>query len=301
MVLITLLLAVPLIILLTPSSVWAWGPATHLEIARTLLADPGLVRGVAGELIRTFPHDFIYGCVSADIVVGKNLVDEVRHCHNWNTGLRLLERAGSGARRAFASGYLSHLAADTVAHNDFVPEMILRSFSTLTLRHLYWELRFDALAGREAWDLQHALAPGAGRENHMLLDSVIRGTPLSFRTNRALFSSFLLLNRLRHWQGMLRLVHRSSRWPLPEGLRERFLSASVEAAADILNNEDRALCLGRDPTGRKSLGRAVRRTRMLRASLRRGGDWQGELEEALREIEAAGPGAPSPSRAASRR
>ncbi len=292
MILSLIILSSLFFVILTPHSAWAWGPATHLEVAHALLSGPGLVTGAIKDLILNFPHDFIYGSVSADIVMGKNLMDEVRHCHNWNIGRKVLKRSGEGAEKAFACGYLSHLAADTVAHNVFIPEMLIRSFQTRTLRHLYWELRFDALAGVEAWDLQEALRLGARRENHRLLDSVITGTPLSFTTNRAIFSSFLLLNRIGHWQRMLRLIDRTSRWPLPAGVRERYLEASIEAAADVLNNTEGALCLGSDPTGRRSLRAAGRTRKRLKTSLKRGDDWRAHVREALRGLEAPGSEAP---------
>ncbi len=284
MILPLIILSSLFLVLLSPQSAWAWGPATHLEIAHTLLSSPGLVSGALREIIACFPHDFIYGSVSADIVVGKNLVDELRHCHNWRIGRKVFERAKGPAEKAFACGYLSHLAADTVAHNLFIPEMIIRSFPTRTLRHLYWELRFDALADKEAWKLQKCLALGASAENHRLLDSVITGTPLSFTTNRAIFSSFMLLNRIRHWQKALRLMDRSSSWPLPRTLRKRYLSASIEAAAEVLSDMEGAGCLERDPTGKKNLRAAGLARRRLKTCLRDGGDWESYIKEALREV-----------------
>ncbi len=294
MILSIIILSSLFFVLLSPVSAWAWGPATHLEIAHGILSNPALVTGGLRDLIVNFPHDFIYGSVSADIVVGKNFVDELRHCHNWRIGRKVFRRARGNAEKAFACGYLSHLAADTVAHNLFIPEMLIRSFPTRTLRHLYWELRFDALAGVEAWNLQKAIGTGARPENHQLLDSVITGTPLSFRTNRTIFSGFLLLNRVRHWQKALLLIDRSSRWPLPEGMREKYLQASIEAAAEVLSDMDNAGCLERDPTGRHSLRAADRARKRLKTSLKSGkagrreiacGGYRAHVEEALRGLE----------------
>ncbi len=257
-------------IIIFPAHAWAWGPATHLQIACSILTSPGLITEGVRAIILSFPHDFIYGTLSADIVLGKNFVDEARHCHNWKIGLKILREARQNPQKAFAYGYLAHLAADTVAHNQFVPEMIIRSFPTHTLRHLYWELRFDSLAEEEAWGLNRASAPGACVENNRLLDSVIKGTPLSFGTNKAIFSSFLFLNRIKRWQKMLRLIDRSSKWPLPPGARERFLKGSISAVADVLNNKEKALCMRKDPTGRRSLLAAGLTRKRLKISRRRG-------------------------------
>jgi len=273
MILPLILLSTVFFIILSPVSAWAWGPATHLEIAHGILSNPALLTGAVRELILRFPHDFIYGSVSADIVMGKNLVDELRHCHNWKVGLQIFRGADSESQRAFASGYLGHLAADTVAHNHFIPEMMIRSYPTKTLRHLYWELRFDSLAGEEALELHRVIAQGAHGENHRLLDAHIKGTPLSFGTNKAIFSSFMLLNRVKRWQKMLRLIDKSSRWPLPTGAREKFLKSSIAAVADVLNNNERARCMQKDPTGKDSLRAAKVTRKRLKVSSRQGRQW----------------------------
>ena len=286
MILFVLIFSTIFFIILTPVSAWAWGPATHLEITHTILSSPGLVTGPVRELIMRFPHDFLYGSVSADIVLGKNLMAELKHCHNWKIGFDVFRKARDGAEKAFACGYLSHLAADTVAHNHFIPEMMIRSYPTKTLRHLYWELRFDALVGSEVWVLHKTISREAKKDNHRLLDSVIEGTPLSFTTNKTIFSGFLFLNRVRRWQEMLRLVHRVSRWSLPDEARESFMKASLTAAVDVLSNEEEALCLSMDPTGRDSL-RAARMTRKrLKKTCmgRRSDNYHNHVEEALKEL-----------------
>ncbi|MFQ5354001.1 MAG: zinc dependent phospholipase C family protein [Thermodesulfobacteriota bacterium] len=284
MILPLIILSTVFFIILAPVNAWAWGPATHLEITHTILGTPGLVTGAARELIMRFPHDFLYGSVSADIVMGKNLMRELTHCHNWRVGLGVFRRARKGSEKAFACGYLSHLAADTVAHNLFIPEMMIRSFPTRALRHLYWELRFDALVADEVWGLHKTLSRGSKKDNHRLLDSVFVGTPLSFRTNKTIFSGFLLLNRLRRWQEMLRLIDGASKWRLPGEARARFMEASLTAAVDVLNNHEEALCMRLDPTGRDSL-RAARMTRKrLKKTCPGSEDLRGHVEEALKEL-----------------
>ncbi len=284
MILPVILLSTVFFIILTPVSAWAWGPATHLEITQHILTNPGLLTGTVRELIMRFPHDFLYGSISADIVLGKNLMAELKHCHNWSVGLNIFRKARDGAQKSFACGYLTHLAADTVAHNLFIPEMMIRSFPTRTLRHLYWELRFDALVDKEVWELHKTLHRGSKKDNHRLLDSVITGTPLSFTTNKAIFSGFLSLNKIRRWQEMLRLIHRCSQWTLPQEDKERFLRASLTAAVDVMNNNEAALCMDADPTGRHSLRSARLTRKRLKGYLRRGVDCRGPVAEALKEL-----------------
>jgi len=294
MILSLILLSSIFFILLTPISAWAWGPAAHLEITQHILTTPGLITGSARELIMRFPHDFLYGSVSADIVVGKNLMAELKHCHNWSVGLNIFKKARDGAQKAFACGYLSHLAADTVAHNLFIPEMMIRSYPTRTLRHLYWELRFDALVNEDIWALHHTLARAAKADNHRLLDTVIEGTPLSFTTNKAIFSGFLSLNRVRRWQEMLRLINRCSQWKLPQEDKERFLKASFTAAVDVINNNEAAFCMSADPTGRHSLMTASKTRKRLKGYRRRGVDCRTPVTEAIKELRVLNNGAAGP-------
>ncbi|MBI5344478.1 MAG: zinc dependent phospholipase C family protein, partial [Deltaproteobacteria bacterium] len=108
-----------IIVLFMPDAVLAWGPPAHLEIGQEILGNTALITHAVRALIERFPYDFLYGNISADIVVGKNLVEELKHCHNWKMGFKLLKKASTDSQKAFAYGYLSHLAADTVAHNHF--------------------------------------------------------------------------------------------------------------------------------------------------------------------------------------
>src|SRR3990172_707585 len=187
-----------LLVLFIPEAALAWGPATHLELGEAILKHAVVINPGIMELILKFPHGFLYGNIGADIVVGKNLVEELKHCHNWRMGFKLLRKSELSYQKAFAYGYLSHLAADTVAHNHFIPEMMIRSFSARTLRHAYWELRFDALADKGVWEIPKKMVKRVHRDNDRLLRSSLEGTPLSFGTNKTIFSSILTLNRVEH-------------------------------------------------------------------------------------------------------
>lgn len=271
-------------VLLWPDSAHAWGPATHLEIGQSILNNPSVITSAIRELILKFPHDFLYGTISADIVVGKNLMEELKHCHNWKVGFRLLKKADGHSEKAFAYGYLSHLAADTVAHNHFIPEMMIRSFRTRILRHLYWELRFDALAKRSIWLLPRKMVRGIHRENDRLLGSTITDTPLSFGTNKKIFSSILVLNRMERWHRMLKLLSDASRFQLDKRVRQAYFDSSLEAAVDLLNNHREALCVQKDPTGRVSLNAAKLVRKSLKTSRRLRRDYEKPMEDALKWV-----------------
>src|SRR3990167_3174343 len=140
-----------LLLLLTPAMVYAWGPGTHLEIAMTVLANSVWAAPAIRKLIQAFPSEYIYGNVSPDIIVGKKYAGAIHHCHNWAIGKLILEEAKTDSERASAWGYLTHLAADTVAHNYFVPVKIIQSFPNRSLGHVYWEMRGDIHVPENSW------------------------------------------------------------------------------------------------------------------------------------------------------
>ena len=63
--------------------------------------------------------------------------------------MEILDGARDDPLRAFGLGYLAHLAADSVAHNYFVPKQLAVTSSTSALGHSYWESRFETHLGTE--------------------------------------------------------------------------------------------------------------------------------------------------------
>lgn len=129
--------------LIVPQPVLAWGPGMHFFLGQRLL-ELGLVGGTLGTLLRSHRKDFLYGNIVADVIVGKNMIDYENHSHNWDTARSLRERAEGPSQKAFAIGYWTHLAADTVAHNSFLNEQQTPSrITTPTMDHVYLELQVD--------------------------------------------------------------------------------------------------------------------------------------------------------------
>ena len=133
--------ALALLALLWPTDAQAWAPLAHLSFSAQALANLGPVQGGLRDLLYVHPNEFLYGSLAADIVVGKNMAKFVHHCHNWRVGFNVLHEARDRAQKAVAWGFLAHLAADTVAHNYYVPWKLVSSFGKLRTGHAYWELR----------------------------------------------------------------------------------------------------------------------------------------------------------------
>jgi hypothetical protein len=273
-----------LIILGIPSIALAWGPATHLELGTSLLSALPLLPPAVRSLLKRYPDDFLYGNISADIVVAKNMTEELKHCHNWSFGFKLLKLADSDSKRSFAYGYLSHLAADTVAHNNFIPEMMVRSFSSRIHRHIYWEMRFDTLADKDVWHLPKRMEKKVHRDNDLLLSKTLEGTLLSFPTNKTIFQGVINLHRIKHWHKMLSLLSSRSKWALHNKDKERFFARTKEAMIDLLQNEKKAHCIKHDPKGKENLLRAKRERTRLKSIKKKGGHWETPLKRIIKSF-----------------
>ncbi len=253
--------------LLFPAPLHAWTPGTHIYLGEAVLGNLTSLPGAIADLIRAFPFDFLYGNIAADSSIAKKYAPVGRHCHSWHVGQEIYDKARTDALRAFGLGYLSHLAADAVAHNYFVPRQLVLTSSTTGFGHSYWESRFETPLGdrfrrtaKEVILLDHGPADGH-------LDRLIAPTIFSVKTNRRLFRGMVHLTESQGWQRAFEVADKNSRWELPVRDVERHLALSYEFVMDLLANPD-AEPRGLDPAGDKALGIAKR---MRREALLAGG------------------------------
>src|SRR5690349_9689840 len=169
-------------LLMLPTAAYAWTPGTHVFLGEAVMRSLDLLPGAIAELLRAYPYDFLYGSIAADTSIAKKYAPVGRHCHSWTVGLEIYDGAEDDPLRAFALGYLAHLAADAVAHNYFVPKQLAVTSSTSSLGHSYWESRFETHLGerysrraRDLITLDHSRSDG-------LLDRIL--SPTIFSTDR---------------------------------------------------------------------------------------------------------------------
>jgi hypothetical protein len=264
-----------LVLMVTPTDAWAWTPGTHVFLGDAVLRHLSLVPSSVAELLTAYPADFLYGSIAADTSIAKKYAEVGRHCHSWHVGLEIHDDAESPALRAFALGYLSHLAADVVAHNFFVPRQLAVTSSTAALGHSYWESRIDTHIGehwprraRELLRLDHSLA-----DQHLdrILSPTLFGTP----TNRRIFRGMVYVTDTDSWQRIFQLVSENSRWDLGDADVGRYLARAFDYIIDLLNRWDGSEPLGFDPSGDAPLKAAKQVRRQAR---REGGDMRAALE-----------------------
>lgn len=262
-----------LALVLLPGVAYAWTPGTHIFLGESVLANLHQLPPLVADLVRAFPYDFLYGNIAADTSMAKKYAPVGRHCHAWHVGQEIFDLAHTDPLRAFGLGYLSHLAADTIAHNFFVPRQLVLTSSTVALGHSYWESRFETHLGdayaREARDV--IMKNHAQSDAH--LDGILSPTLFSVRTNRRLFRGMVHLTESQSWQWVFQVIAGTSRWDLLDADVERHMAVTFEyvmealgAGGDTAMPDSAARRL--DPAGEKALGMAKR---MRRQALRQGG------------------------------
>jgi len=257
-----------LLVVLLPATAHAWTPGTHVFLGEAVLRSLGQLPESVAELLRAFPYDFLYGSIAADTSMAKKYVPTGRHCHSWTVGLEIHDAAPDEPMRAFALGYLAHLAADSIAHNHFVPKQLAITASTASLGHSYWESRFETHLGpacaRQARDLillDHSRADG-------LLDRILSPTIFSTQTNRRIFRGMVHAADSESWQRIFGLMTENSRWDLADAEVGRYIERSYDSIVDFLVHFDRSSPYQLDPSGDEAL-RLAKRVR--REALRAGG------------------------------
>ncbi len=258
-----------------PREAWAWTPGTHVFLGDAVLRNLALLPGTIGELLAAYPADFLYGSIAADTSIAKKYAEVGRHCHSWRVGLEIHDDARPPALRAFALGYMAHLAADVVAHNFYVPRQLAVTSSTTSVGHSYWESRIDTHLGdpwprraRELLSLDHSRA-----DQH--LDRILSPTLFGTSTNRRIFRGMVYVTDSDSWQRIFQLVSTNSRWDLSDADVGRYLARSFDYIVDLMNRWESSEPFTFDPSGDSPLREAKKVRRLAR---RQGGDVRAAIE-----------------------
>ncbi|HCU24647.1 MAG TPA: hypothetical protein DF383_06495 [Deltaproteobacteria bacterium] len=279
-----------LVYLLLPAAAWAWGPGAHMTYALHALAHAATLSPLIRHLLKNHSKIFLYGTIAADIILGKKFAGELYHCHHWDVALPLLDRCQNDRERAFIYGYLGHLAVDTVAHNFYVPFKVIRSYETLTLRHTYWEMRFDLKMDPHVWKVLEEVAQDEYVELDQFLERSLKRTLFSFKTNKKIFDSLLLVQRMHKWRAAAQLLAKRSEYRLDTHDVKEYRDLCCEVLVEFLQGPEQARVLRADPAGQLKLLYAKEMVKDLRSYTRRGlvskaraSELVGEIKDKLRE------------------
>ena len=265
-----LITVVALLVLSQPQPALAWGPAIHVGLAESVLAQLALLPAAVGALLARHRIAFIYGNIAADVVFAKRLSRIKQFCHHWSTGFRLLQAAPDDRGQAFAYGYLSHLAADSVAHGKYVPRQIALHRTSVNFGHMYWELRADETVGAPILErLAHVLDQDH-TDFHRLLRQHIGDTFLTYSLNRLVFDGMNALCVRTSFRRTIRVLDRYSRWELPPELLERYRAECLKRMISVLADGEGSAILKEDPNGTSALMELRVRRREQRRLRRQG-------------------------------
>ncbi len=173
--------------LLVPSFAFAWGPLTHIYLGNEIFSLSSFLPAGVYALIRKYRHDFLYGNLMADIILGKKFLPEDKNPHSWDVALGLLDSAKTRQQKAFVYGYMSHLAADTVAHGSFTNKK--KNFG-----HTLVELRADSIIDKKYWIQAISIDRKVQVRNDLFLERSLESAFFSFKTNKRIFKGMLLLS-----------------------------------------------------------------------------------------------------------
>jgi hypothetical protein len=137
----------------------AWGLQTHVFLAQWALAAVPLADPQVRAAVLRLPRLVLAGACLPDLALAGGMLGltAFRRAHQWST-LRRLAAACWDEERAIAVGYASHLLADVVAHNSFVPEHEHRIANVPHVTHALCE-----------WAMDEHLSPGLREQPAELL------------------------------------------------------------------------------------------------------------------------------------
>jgi hypothetical protein len=248
-----------LILFCSPTDAWAWGPGVHMAIGGKLLSNLYLLSPFVADLLSKQRNAFLYGSLSADIFIGKGVKAKVGHSHNWSVGFDLLASAQSDKVRAFAYGYLSHLAADIVAHNFYVPNLLFMTPTAGKFSHVYIEMQADRLV---PWDRKLALSllrqPNRAADQCLL--SVMSKRRWPFRIKKQLVRSGLSVAKRKAFHNSLLMAQRALPIQDSDGYLLNMMDLAAKVVVNFLQDPEHSPALRFDPIGASRLDQ-VRRLR----------------------------------------
>lgn len=264
---ITLFISISFIgILLTPDPAFAWGAGMHITQGTYILKNLNLIAPEIATILKAFPYDYLYGCISADIFIGKGVKKSLDHCHNWSVGRKMLSKAKSKENIAFVYGYLSHLAADIISHNIYVPNQLYMTSSTKRFGHIYWESRSDELLNKKIWKTAKDVIDRHNSHNDAFLQEMIKRKLIPFKMKKRVFSHSVKMNELSLWQKAAALVSKNSRWDVKKTYINELNRHSINLIIDFLKNGEKSLCFKFDPVGSDKLLSAKKKRKEAKAA-----------------------------------
>ena len=126
------------------------------------------------------------------------------------------------------------------------------TYNTALLNHAYWEIRADIGVRDETWATAQQLAKRDNSQLDRMLNKILAPTIFSFRTNKKIFNSMMLITRLNNWHRLINAITKRSKWKFDEEEHSEYMLMGLAAINGILGDENSPYW-NADPTGDRAL------------------------------------------------
>jgi hypothetical protein len=230
-------------ILFVPSTAEAWGPLTHVQLGYQLLdIGASLVPVGVYSILKKYKNDFLYGNLSADIIIGRSFQGAEKSSHDWSIAWKMLGAARSDRRKAFAYGYLMHLCADSVVHNQNICK---QPFS-----HSLIEIKSDSIADKKYRRVMRRLDKGMQKENDIFMEKRLESQFFSFKTNKRIFKGVLKVSKFPNYSPISHFIDNRFPYAISDVNIHGFQQESLVRMFELLNNGKDSEVLKEHPLGR---------------------------------------------------
>lgn len=236
-------LIVFLIVFFIPSIADAWGPLTHVSLGCQLIdLGPAIIPAGIYGILKKYRNDYLYGNLSADIILGRRFQGYEANSHSWKVAWKLIDSTESDRQKAFAYGYLMHLCADTVVHN-IKPNGVL-------FHHALLEMRSDSMVDKKYRRKLKTLDKFMQKKHDLFLERRLESLIFSFKTNKRLFKGILLLSRLPNYKPVSNFIDNRFPYDIPVEKIYKYRAESLEKMIEVLNDGKSSTVLETNPLGR---------------------------------------------------
>jgi len=245
--------------LLICRSALAWGPGVHTVIALRSLEGADNILSAIGAIILSNPLEYLYGSLAADFFLMKGHLKSTRHAHHWEGGFALLKEADTEKEKAYAYGFLAHLAADVIAHNIFIPNLVHIFPNKRGGAHLYWELRADYVVGPVYTRIARNVLSTDQHACDDILRSIVSTRKKGLRTRKKIYTQSVKISDYLYDTVPALFARSTLRW---DGFREyslRMVMVSSLFVTEFLRDPFHSICLKYDPNGRVRLRQSRRK------------------------------------------
>jgi hypothetical protein len=232
-----------LIVFFIPSIAHAWGPLTHISLGCQLLdLGPAIIPAGIYTILKKYRNDYLYGNLSADIILGRRFQGFETNSHSWSVAWKLMDATRTDRQKAFAYGYLMHLCADTVIHNI--------ESNGVPFHHSLFEMRSDSLVDKQYRRKIKTLDKYMQKKHDLFLERMLESLIFSFKTNKRLFKGILLLSRVPNYTPVSAFI--DNRFPYDISLEKiyKYRAESLEKMIALLKDGKESTVMETHPLGR---------------------------------------------------